>query len=191
MSADDRMLEALTALRQALDQTGVPWMFIGGIAVIASGVARDTVDIDATLWGPAIRPEELMRRLARQKITPRRKDVLEIAKRSQVLLMRHRPTGVDLDIAFSWLPFERVAIDRAAHADFNGVEIRVAIPEDLIVYKAAAWRDRDRDDIERLLTIHADTIDTARVLDLVRQIGEALDDPQRVVTLEEMIRASR
>jgi hypothetical protein len=39
-----------------------------------------------------------------------------------------------------------------------------------------------------LLTLHADTINTERVLDLVRQIGEALDDPQRAVILERMIR---
>ena len=69
-----------------------------------------------------------------------------------------------------------------------GVVIRAATPEDLLIYKATAWRDRDRADIERLLTLHGHTINTERVLGLVRQIGEALDDPQRVVIMEQMIR---
>jgi predicted nucleotidyltransferase len=102
--------------------------------------------------------------------------------------MCHEPTGIDLDIGFSWLPFEREAIDRATEVVFNGVPICIATPEDLIIYKAGAWRERDRDDIERLLTLFGPTINADRVLDLVRQIGEALDDPRRVVILEQMIR---
>jgi hypothetical protein len=37
----ERLLEdALAALARALDETGAPWMIIGGIAVIAHGVRR-------------------------------------------------------------------------------------------------------------------------------------------------------
>lgn len=86
---------------------------------------------------------------------------------------------------------EREAIDHATEIDFDGIPIRIATPEDLIIHKAAAWRDRDRDDIERLLTIHGSTIDADRVLGLVREIGEALDDPQRAVVLEKMIREAQ
>jgi predicted nucleotidyltransferase len=191
LTADDRLAKALKALRSALDKTGVPWMFIGGIAVIAHGVLRQTRDIDAALWGPAIRPEELIPLLAKARIKPQSKDSLEIALRSQVLLMRHEPTNVDLDIAFSFFPFEREAIARAVEKEFDGVPICIATPEDLIIYKATAWRDRDRDDIEHLLTLFGPTINADRVLDLVRQIGEALDDPQRAVILERMIREAQ
>jgi len=191
VTADIKMLKALGALRRALDKTGVPWMFIGGIAVVAHGIPRDTQDIDATLWGPAIRPEELVPLLAKARIFPKEDDAIEAVRHTHVLRMNHRPTNVDLDIAFSWLPFEREAIDRAIAIDFDGVPIRIALPEDLIIYKSAAWRDRDRDDIERLLALHGRTINADRVLDLVRQIGEALDDPRRVVILEQMIRDAR
>ena len=166
-------------------------MFIGGIAVIAHGVLRQTRDIDATLWGPAIRPEELLPKLAKARIRPRPDHSDEVAKRSHVLLMRHHPTGIDLDIAFSFLPFERQAMDRAVEVEFKGVPICIASPEDLIVYKVTAWRDRDRDDIERLLTLHGHTINTERVLGLVREIGEALGDPQRIVIVERLIREAK
>lgn len=54
MTADKRLRKALKEVRRALDKIGVPWMIIGGIAVIAHGVLRQTRDIDATLWGPEI-----------------------------------------------------------------------------------------------------------------------------------------
>ncbi len=101
--------------------------------------------------------------------------------------MRHEPTQVDIDLAFSFLPFEREAIDRAKKVNFHGVPICMALPEDLIIFKFTAWRERDRDDIERLLTLYGHQIDTERVLDLVRQIADALDDPERAVILERMI----
>ena len=118
VTADEKFLQALSALRDALDKTRVPWMFIGGVAVIAHGVLRQTQDIDATLWGPVIRPQELLPRLAIAGITPRPEHSTEMARRSHVLLMRHDPTAVDLDIAFSFLPFEREAIERATQDRF-------------------------------------------------------------------------
>lgn len=101
--------------------------------------------------------------------------------------MRHEPSGVPIEISFGWLPFEEDALKRATEIDFEGVTLRVARPEDLIVYKAAAWRDRDRSDIERLLALHLTAIDLARVRDLIDQIGRALDDPTRAVLFDEMV----
>ena len=166
-------------------------MFIGGIAVIANGVPRATQDVDATLWGPATRPEDLLPILADEGMMPQDEESLETVRHTSVLRMKHQSTGVDLDIGFSWLPFEREALDSALAREFQGIPVRIARPEDLIIYKSTSWRDRDRDDIERLLTLYGPTINAQRVLDLVRQIGQALDDPQRVVILERMIREAQ
>jgi len=73
----------------------------------------------------------------------------------------------------------------------EGVALRVAIPEDLIVYKAAAWRDRDRSDIERLLSLHWGGIDLPRVRGLVREIAEALGDLDRASQFDAIIERVR
>lgn len=189
MTADAKLLRALAALRDALAESGVPAMIIGGIAVIAHGVARQTIDIDATVWGASIRAEDLLPHLERHGIRPRIDDALTFARQQQVLLLRHDATGVPMEIAFSWLPFEKEAIDRADEIDFNGVVVRMARPEDLIIYKVAAWRGRDRDDIRRLLAIHRTAIDLTRVRALVAEICTALDDPERLEEFEAMLSA--
>ena len=70
---------------------------------------------------------------------------------------------------------------------YAGIEIPVVMPEDLLVYKALAWRDRDRSDIERLLVLHGEEFDLGRVRSFVRQFAEILDDPGRVAAFEEIV----
>ena len=49
MAAEERLNEALRAVAAALDDLAAPSMIIGGIAVIAAGVPRQTIDVDATV----------------------------------------------------------------------------------------------------------------------------------------------
>ena len=63
----------------------------------------------------------------------------------------------------------------------------VATAEDLVIYKAVAWRDRDRADIERLVVRHGRTMDLARVRRIVQELSNALDEPERVPAFEALI----
>jgi hypothetical protein len=162
-------------------------MIIGGIAVIARGVPRQTVDVDATVWGETVDVDTLMTVLGRHGFEARVPDAVEFARQRQVLLLRHRPSGTPAEVSLAWLPFEREALARATVVDFGGVTVPVALPEDLIVYKSVAWRDRDRADIERLLVLHGAAIDLSRVRALVREFAEVLDDPERVPDFERLV----
>jgi hypothetical protein len=187
VAADSRFAAALRAVTAALNELTTPGMIIGGIAVIAAGVPRETIDIDGTVLGRTTRVEDAIEIFERHAIQPRIPDALQFARERQVLLLRHDPSGVTVDISFAWLPFEEQALGRALEMTFEDVVVRVAMPEDLIVYKAAAWRDRDRSDVERLLALHWDQIDLQRVRGLVGEIAHALDDAQRVKRFEEII----
>jgi hypothetical protein len=191
VSSEDLFAGALRALGDALSEIPALSMIIGGIAVIAAGVPRQTIDIDATILGRTSSLEMVLEALARQHIVPRIADAISFARERQVLLLRHEPSGVTIEISFAWLPFEEEALSRAVRTDLSGVSFRVAIPEDLIVYKAAAWRDRDRSDIERLLTLHGDKIDLDRVRGLVVEIAAALEDPNRVEVFDAIVARSR
>lgn len=163
-------------------------MVIGGIAVIAHGVARQTIDIDATVLATRLETSHILEILANCSIRPRIADVLEFAERSQVLLLVHEKTGVTLEISLAFSSFEQEALERAVEVDFGGVKIPVAIPEDLVIYKALAWRDQDRYDIEQLLTLHGDHIDLERVRAFVHEFAQILDMPERIPELDRLLR---
>lgn len=139
-SRGERRLErALGALRRALNESGAPWMTIGGIAVIAHGVRRMTTDIDAVVQGDSVGIRSLARILAGHSIVPRIKGAVAFAEQNLVLLVRHRPTGVDLDVSFGWTAFERETLSARTEAPLGEVEVPMATVEDLVVLEAS-WK---------------------------------------------------
>src|SRR3954463_12361285 len=126
--------------------------------------------------------------LADCSIRPRIDDALDFAERSQVLLLVHEKTRVTLEVSLAFSPFEQEALERSVEVDFGGVRIPVAIPEDLVIYKALAWRDQDRYDIEQLLTLHGDHIDLDRVRTFVHEFSQILGEPERIPELDRLLR---
>lgn len=185
--SQDPLLQALTALHGALRDVGEPHMLIGGMAVILRGVARLTEDVDATVWGQTIDVDSLLATLARHGIVGRIPDVASFARERQVLLLRHEPTGTPMEVSLAWLPFEREALRRAEVIEVAGMGIPVARAQDLVVYKAIAWRDRDRADIERLLRGHASEIDLAEVRRIVAEFAEALGEKERLGEFDRLV----
>jgi hypothetical protein len=76
MTAEDRFVAALRSLGSALDDLTAPSMIIGGVAVIAAGVARQTIDIDATILGRSSDLDSVVATLSRHGIVPRIADAL-------------------------------------------------------------------------------------------------------------------
>jgi hypothetical protein len=145
---------AVQAVGAALSDLPVPGMLIGGIAVIARGVPRLTRDVDATVAGGAIGLTDMLDRLRAYDLSPRIEDAVEFAAVNQVLLLRHDPSGVDVDISIAWLPFELEAITASEPLELAGARIPVARAEDLIVYKAIAFRPQDQAHHHRIRASH-------------------------------------
>ena len=181
-------LEALAALRDALDDLGAPCMIIGGVAVIALGVARLTVDIDATVAAAETDADRLAGALGRQGIHPRIDDAIAFARARHVFLGVHEASGTPVDVSLAWLPFEGDAIRARQEHDFAGVRIPIPRAEDLLIYKLVASRPRDIDDAESLLILHGPAMDLARIRRIVGEFAAVLEDEARPRALEALIR---
>jgi hypothetical protein len=181
-------LDALDALRQALDETTRPSMVIGGVAVIALGIPRFTADIDATIAGADLDLTRLAEVLAGHGIRPRIPDAVAFARSSQVFLGVHEASGTPVDLSLAWLPFEAEALGASVPCDYAGVAIRVPRAEDLLIYKIIALRARDIEDAEGLLLLHGGTMNLGRVRETVRQFAAVLDDSERPQVLEGLLR---
>jgi hypothetical protein len=179
-------LKALAALHDALRECKAPAAVIGGVAIIARGVARHTADIDATVLAAAVENRGLLACFAGHGFVARIPKPLEFARANQIVLLRHRITGVDLDLSLAWLPFEAEAIANAEPIEYAGVTLPCARAEDLLIYKLIAHRNRDLDDAERLLLLHRKAIDMARVRRVLGQLAEALEGPDRLMTLAQL-----
>ena len=103
-----------------------------------------------------------------------------------MLLARQPNTGVDIDVSLAWLPFEMEAISAASPTMLGAARLPVAQPEDLVIYKAVAWRPQDQQDIERLLALHGAGMDLSRVRRHVQELGEAMEE-DRLHALDALI----
>jgi hypothetical protein len=169
------IVRALEQLALVADQHAGKSVVIGGIAVIARGVPRLTRDIDIAFSGGDVGLSALVRELGRAGIAPRISDAIAFAIENQVLLARHLESGVDIDISLAWLPFEMEAIAGATRESIGGVVLPIARAEDLVIFKAIAWRPQDQQDVERLITLHRDRMDIARIRRHVAELGAALE----------------
>jgi predicted nucleotidyltransferase len=178
---------AVAAVAHALAKMRAPGMLIGGIAVIARGVPRTTRDVDATVSADAGHLDEVLRIFEKHELAPRIDDARSFARANQVLLLRHEPSGVDVDVSLAWLPFELEAIAASDKLLIGEVRVPVARPEDLVIYKAVAWRPQDQQDVERLLNLHGARMDLVRVRRVVAELAAALEEPERASELERVI----
>lgn len=181
---------ALRALVAWFDATRTRGVIIGGVAASLLGRPRVTGDVDALVMIGDEGWERFVEAGAPHSIRPRRADAVAFARRSRVLLLRHDPSGIDLDVSVGLLPFEHELVARARRRRVAGIELRLPTPEDLVVMKAVAHRVRDLGDIEGIVAAHP-RLDTARIRRLVRQFADALELPEIANDLERALDRSR
>jgi hypothetical protein len=150
-TGERRLDDALTAIASALRAVRGSWMIIGGIAVIARGVRRMTTDIDVVVLGEAVDTSKLLRTFARHAVEPRIEEAEAFAQKNLVLLLRHVPSGVDLDLSLGFTDFEREAIAQSTQAAYGPASFPMARAEDLVIFKALAARPKDIEDAAALL----------------------------------------
>lgn len=81
--------------------------------------------MDASIAGELVSVERLMSFFTPYGFDVRLPDAVAFARRSNVLLLRHTPSGVPIDITLAWLPFETEMLEATERRDFAGVPIPV------------------------------------------------------------------
>lgn len=179
--------DALGRLDAALRSAGFSYAVIGGMAVVLRGYNRFTMDVDAVVLEADDRFPELLSALERHGITFRISDPVAFAKRNRVMLMR-TSDGVPIDLSMGALNFELSAVERAPEEQLTPeLSAPVVVIEDLMVMKLIALRDRDKDDVMRLLELYPD-IDREAILATVTEFAEALESPETVAEARRLLK---
>ncbi len=169
----DRMLGQLA---RQLDKARVPYMVIGGQAVLEHGRPRLTEDIDLTLGIPPRDLDRLLRAIGELGLTPSRADAREFVNLTHVLPTRQQDSPLRVDFSMTDSPYELQAIARGVDVVIDGVPVRFATAEDLVIHKVIAWRGRDIDDIEGVL-LKNPGMDTAYIRHWLAQFADVLEQP--------------
>jgi predicted nucleotidyltransferase len=167
------MEELLRKIAKALDESNIPYMIIGGQAVLLYRSPRFTNDIDITL---DINVENLDRLI--QVINTLNFKIMidnpdEFVNQTMVLPVINE-TGIRIDFIFSNTLYESEAISRARKIDMNGIQVNFASPEDLIIHKIFSGREIDFEDVKMILVMNKN-LNTDLILTALKQLGEAVN----------------
>jgi predicted nucleotidyltransferase len=165
-------------------------MVIGGVAASLLGRPRLTRDVDALVLVGESRWAEFLAAGTEFGFIPRRSDALAFAHETKVLLLRHEKSGIDVDMVFGSLAFEKEAVARATWMELGGVRVPLPLSEDLIIMKAVAHRPRDLADIEAILAAHP-KLNLKKVRRWVLEFSQALEMPEILSDLEALLSPRR
>ncbi|MDT8302872.1 MAG: nucleotidyl transferase AbiEii/AbiGii toxin family protein [Sedimentisphaerales bacterium] len=151
--------ELLKNIAQCLDDAKIPYMIIGGQAVLLYGTPRLTRDIDITL-GVDTDKFSLIKEVCSTlnlRIIPDTPE--DFARETKVLPAEEIKSRIRVDFIFSFTGYESQAINRTKEVQMHGYPVKFASCEDLIIHKMIAARAIDAEDVKNILIKNKDSID--------------------------------
>ncbi|MCX5782374.1 MAG: nucleotidyl transferase AbiEii/AbiGii toxin family protein [Elusimicrobia bacterium] len=151
--------QLLNSLARELDKKKVPYMIIGGQAVLLYGNPRLTRDIDITLGIDSEEHSKILDIITKLKLRVLVKDEESFVSKTRVLPCEDTEIHIRVDFIFSFTPYESQAIKRAIRVKIDKYNVRFASKEDVIVHKMFAGRPIDAEDVKGILIRYSATID--------------------------------
>ena len=149
----------LARLSAVLERRGIPFMLIGGQAVLLHGEPRLTQDIDVTLGVGPERWRDVADACAEIGIVPLPDDLERFIESTFVLPALDEASGIRVDLIFSTTQYEAQAIGRAIRIQIADQQVPFVTAEDLIIHKLFAARPRDVDDARSVVRRKGDDLD--------------------------------
>jgi len=177
--------ELLVRIAAALSSRNLPYMIIGGQAVLLYGEPRLTKDIDITLGVNIDRLPDLLSIVEELSLALLPEDVPTFVQRTLVLPVLERNTGIRVDFIFSFTPYETQAIGRAKRIILSGQEVCFASLEDLILHKIFAGRPRDLEDV-KILILKNPVIDVSYIGHWLKEFEASVQEKRFVDTFEKI-----
>ena len=158
-----------------LDGCGIPYMIIGGQAVLLYGEPRLTRDVDVTLGISTEKLPQVLKILPGIPLEPL-VDPFDFTLKTMVLPCKNPENDIRVDFIFSFSPYEHQAMNRVHLVEIEGVSVKFSSPEDLIIHKVFAGRPRDIEDAKGIL-IKNPEIDLEYIRRWLRELSEAVSEP--------------
>lgn len=166
-------INLLKRIAQKLKQSHIPYIVIGGQAVLLYGEPRLTKDIDITLGINTDGLGKILELSDELQFKILVSNVEKFARENMVLPLLDEKSGIRIDFIFSFSPYEMQAIQRAKSIKWGKTVIQFASLEDLVIHKMVAGRERDLEDVRAIILKNPD-YDSRYILKWLGDFNHAL-----------------
>jgi predicted nucleotidyltransferase len=144
-----------------LENNGISYMVVGGIAVSVWTAPRATVDLDFVIGLDEERLPSFIETATRAGLVIFDPKPIQFKKMKllRMFLQGREAQLLMLDFILTDDDYKRESLSRAVALPLEGDEIKVASPEDVILLKLLSARSQDRVDIENIIRMRKDSLD--------------------------------
>jgi predicted nucleotidyltransferase len=160
---------------RGLSSQNIPYMVVGGQAILLYGEPRLTKDIDITLGIGIDGLDKIKRVVESLNLRSLISDVDSFVQETMVFPVIDEKSGIRVDFIFSFSHYEKQAIDRANEIELGNAAVKFAALEDVIIHKIIAARARDLEDIRSILLKKPD-YDVAYIEKWLKEFDKSLDE---------------
>lgn len=165
--------ELLADLAVALAAVGVRWYVFGAQAALIWGRPRLTTDVDVTVEC-RVPTRELVEALDKGGFSLRVDGTDAFIDATRVVPFEHRASGLALDVVLAGPGLEERFLERAVPVDIAGTVVPFISPEDLVVTKLLAGREKDIDDVRGVFAERGSALDVSRIRTTLELLEGAL-----------------
>lgn len=167
--------ELIIRIAKGLKDNSIPYIIIGGQAVLLYREPRFTNDIDITLGFDSSRLDQILQLIYSIDLKVLVSNPIEFVAQTMVLpTIDGRSGAFRVDFIFSATEFEHNAIKRANIIKLDDVEVSYCSLEDLIVFKIFAGRQKDLEDIKYMI-LKNPNYNTNYIEHILKELGNAVD----------------
>lgn len=152
--------ETILILDSLCQRHHLEYAIFGGIATILYGSGRATIDIDMIVRVEVDSLDVVYQQFIGE-FRPLKEEPLEFFKKYYVLPVVHNRLGTKVDISAALSQFEQEAIRRSRRLHYGTVEASFCTPEDLILFKLVANRERDILDVKDIIRRSRNSLDAS------------------------------
>lgn len=180
--------EAVAAFDAVARERAWRYYVFGAQAVLIYGRPRMTVDVDLAVDVGDATARVVVEHLSAGGIELRIGDYLERSEAPRLLPLFHQPTNVPIDLVLASGGIDQDFLSRTVRRDIGGgVMAPILAIGDLLATKLLAGRRKDMEDVRGILAVSGDAIDREGLLEVLRRVDEALDEPRVVRALERLM----
>lgn len=163
--------DAALAFDRAMDVAGVPYVIVGGIAVMAWGQPRATRNIDTLVALEEGDVERFVEAVEDESFQVDRYAVEKAFEDRSHVTVFDRESAYHVDVKLALSPEERAEVEAAVVVPFEGGDLRIAPPEEVVAWKLKFGSPQDLLDARSILVRQGDDLDVDRLVLLAGRLG--------------------
>jgi len=175
-------------IAKRLDADKIPYMVIGGQAVLVYGRPRMTRDIDITLGIDADGFALVEKACKKLKLEMLPEKPENFAKETRVLPAEEKKSGIRVDFIFSFSEYERQSLKRTRQVKIDDYPVKFASCEDVIIHKMVAGRAIDEEDVRSMIVKNKKSINLKYVRKWLSEFGNFPEHQQILERFNNMLK---